>query len=65
MTSQLTARASVSLRHVSCLQTARQEVNEDGVDNSMLTRSPLKKLVTGSILVAANRFSRFFLKKLI
>jgi len=63
MTSQLTARASVLLMHVSCFQTARQEVKEDGVDSSMLARSPLKSLVTGSILAAINRFSR--LKKMI
>jgi len=63
MTSQLTARASVSLMHVSCFQTARQEGKEDGVDSSMPARSPLKNLVTASILAAVNRFSRFFNKK--
>jgi len=56
MTSQLTARASVSLMHVSCFQTARQKVKEDGVDSSVLARSPSESLITSSILAAVNRF---------
>jgi len=59
MTSQLTARASVSLMHVSCFQTASKEGKEDGVDSSMLALSSLQNLVTDSILAAVNRFSRF------
>jgi len=45
--------------HVSCFQTARQEIKEGGVDSSTLARSPSESLVIGSILAAVNRFSRF------
>jgi len=61
MTSQLTARASVSLMHVSCFQTSRQAYYYNGVGSSMLARIFTKSVVTGSILTVNNRFFVLFL----